>query len=103
MTYTLAWLVNHLRVQGLELDLNLVWQRQELPDEVGDALRQLAPQVAATIKEAPPQMKARFKQVDKNLDGQLDESEVDAFIAGIEKQRGGWESTNGIEGTPQKS
>lgn len=53
--------------------------------------------------EAPPQMKARFKQVDKNLDGQLDVSEVDAFIAGIEKQRGGWESTNGIEGTPQKS
>jgi hypothetical protein len=55
--YTLAWLVNHLQEQGLELDLNLIWQRQELSDEVGDVLRQLAPQVAATIKDAPPQMK----------------------------------------------
>ena len=55
--YTLAWLVNHLQIRGLELDLNLIWQRQELPEEVGDVLRQLAPQVAATIKDAPPQMK----------------------------------------------
>lgn len=57
VTYTLAWLVNHLQQQGLELDLNLIWQRQELPEEVGQILRQLAPQVAATIKAAPPQMK----------------------------------------------
>lgn len=57
VTYTLAWLVNHLQGRGLELDLNLIWQRQELPDEVGEVLRQLAPQVAATIKDAPPQMK----------------------------------------------
>ena len=55
--YALAWLVNHLRTRGLELDLNLIWQRQELPEEVGEVLRQLAPQIAATIKEAPPQMK----------------------------------------------
>jgi hypothetical protein len=57
VTYTVAWLVNHLQLQGLELDLNLVWQRQELPAEIGDVLRQLAPQVAATVKDAPPQMK----------------------------------------------
>jgi hypothetical protein len=57
VTYTLAWLVNQLRAQGLELDLNLIWQRQELPEEVGQVLRQLAPQVAATVKDAPPQMK----------------------------------------------
>jgi hypothetical protein len=55
--YTLAWLVNHLQAQGHELDLNLIWQRQDLPEEVGEVLRQLAPQVAATIKDAPPQMK----------------------------------------------
>lgn len=55
--YTLAWLVNHLHAQALELDLNLIWQRQELPDEVGEVLRQIAPQVAETIKDAPPQMK----------------------------------------------
>jgi hypothetical protein len=55
--YTLAWLVNHLLVQGLELDLNLIWQRQELPEELRDVLQQLAPQIAVTIKDAPPQMK----------------------------------------------
>jgi hypothetical protein len=57
VSYTLAWLVNHLEGQGLELDLNVIWQRQELPDEIGNVLRQLAPQVAATIKNAPAQMK----------------------------------------------
>jgi hypothetical protein len=57
VTYTLAWLVNHLQDQELELDLHLIWQRQELPDEIGEVLRQLAPQVAATIKDTPPQMK----------------------------------------------
>jgi len=55
--YTLAWLVNHLQTLGHELDLNLIWQRQELPEKIGEVLRQLAPQVAATIKDAPPQMK----------------------------------------------
>ena len=57
VTYTLAWLVNHLQSKGHEIDLNLIWQRQELPDEIGSVLRQLAPQVAATVKDAPPQMK----------------------------------------------
>lgn len=57
VTYTLAWLINYLKMQGVELDLNLIWQLQRLPDELGEALQQLAPQVAATIKNAPPQMK----------------------------------------------
>ena len=57
VSYTLAWLVNHLQTRRHELNLNLIWQRQELPDEVGSVLQQLAPQVAATIKNAPPQMK----------------------------------------------
>jgi hypothetical protein len=57
VTYTLAWLVNHLQTRGRELDLNLIWQRQELPVELGDVLLQLAPQVAKTIRAAPPQMK----------------------------------------------
>ena len=57
VTYTLAWLVNHLYKQGLELDLNIIWQRQELPAEIGEVLRQLARQVATTLKNAPPQMK----------------------------------------------
>lgn len=57
VTYTLSWLVNHLYEQGLEIDLNVIWQGQELPVELGEVLRQLAPQVAATVKDAPPQMK----------------------------------------------
>ena len=57
VTYTIAWLVNHLYEQGLELDLDVIWQRQELPEEIGEVLRQIAPQVAATLKDAPPQMK----------------------------------------------
>ena len=57
VTYTIAWLVNHLQAQGQEIDLNLVWQRQEFPVEIGEVLRQIAPQVAATVKNAPPQMK----------------------------------------------
>ncbi|WP_315749595.1 MULTISPECIES: AIPR family protein [unclassified Bradyrhizobium] len=91
--YTLAWLVNHLRAQGLELDLNLIWQRQELPEEVGDVLQQLAPQVAATIKDAPPQMKnvgeyckqqacwAAVAGSTYNFDGPLDGCTIDRVEA----------------------
>ncbi|MDB5412971.1 MAG: hypothetical protein JWR10_1306 [Rubritepida sp.] len=57
VTYTIAWLVNHLHEKKLEIDLNLIWRRQELPSELGEVLRQIAPQVARTIKNAPPQMK----------------------------------------------
>ncbi|GJD51055.1 hypothetical protein OPKNFCMD_3806 [Methylobacterium crusticola] len=57
VTYTISWLVNHIQREELELDLNLIWQRQQIPEEVGAVLQQLAPQVSATIKAAPPQMK----------------------------------------------
>ena len=57
VTYTVAWLVNHLRGRGLELDLDLIWQRQELPVEIADVFAELAPQIAETIKDAPPAMK----------------------------------------------
>jgi hypothetical protein len=57
VTYSIAWLVHYLHKQGLELDLNIIWQRQGLPEEIGEILRQIAPQVAETVKAAPPQMK----------------------------------------------
>jgi len=57
VTYTIAWLVEKLRREGQELDLEVIWQRQELPEEIGAVLRELAPQVAATVKAAPPQVK----------------------------------------------
>lgn len=100
VTYTLAWLVNHLQARGLELDLNLIWQRQELPEEVGDVLRQLAPQVAATIKDAPPQMKnvgeyckqqacwAAVADSAYNFDGALDGFTIDRAEAGRIRKEG---------------
>jgi hypothetical protein len=57
VTYSIAWLVHHLQARGQEIDLNVIWQRQELPAEIADALAQIAPQVAETIKDAPPAMK----------------------------------------------
>lgn len=57
VTYTIAWLVHHLQQRGKEIALIVVWQRQELPAEIADALAQIAPQVAETIKDAPPAMK----------------------------------------------
>jgi hypothetical protein len=57
VTYTIAWLVNRLEAAGNELDLNVIWQRQDVPDELGNALSEIAPQVAETLKDAPPQMK----------------------------------------------
>lgn len=57
VTYSIAWLVHHLQVRGQELSLDIIWQRQELPADIANALTQIAPQVAATIKDAPPQMK----------------------------------------------
>lgn len=57
VTYTIAWLVNHLQNRGKEIALSVVWQRQGLPSEIADALAQIAPQVAETIKDAPPAMK----------------------------------------------
>jgi hypothetical protein len=57
VTYTIARLVEKFRSEGSELDLDVIWQRQELPEEIGSALRELAPQVATTVKAAPPEVK----------------------------------------------
>lgn len=57
VTYAIAWLIHHLQERGQEIDLDVVWQRQELPAEIAVAFAQIAPMVARTIKDAPPQMK----------------------------------------------
>ncbi|MFG1479478.1 AIPR family protein [Xanthobacter sp. V4C-4] len=57
VTYSIAWLVHHLQARGQELNLDTIWQQQELPAEIADALGQIAPQVAEIIKDAPPAMK----------------------------------------------
>ena len=57
VTYAVAWLIHYLQCQAVELDLDVIWQRQELPEEIQAALRQVAPQVAVTLRNAPPQIK----------------------------------------------
>lgn len=56
-TYSIAWLVHHLRERGQEIDLNVIWRMQELPSEIASAVAQIAPQVAASIKDSPPAIK----------------------------------------------
>jgi len=57
VTYSIAWLVRHIRDRGQEIDLDVIWRRQELPVEIASAIAQIAPQVAVSIKDAPPAMK----------------------------------------------
>lgn len=57
VTYSIAWLVHHLQERGQEIDLDVIWRRQELPVEIASAVAQIAPQVAVSIKDAPPAMK----------------------------------------------
>ena len=54
VAYTLAWLQHHLRKAGKAgLNLQLVWNQQDVPDELKLTLSELAPQVARTLREAP--------------------------------------------------
>lgn len=57
VTYSIAWFVHHLRERGQEIDLDVIWRRQELPAEIASSMEQIAPQVAVSIKDAPPTMK----------------------------------------------
>jgi hypothetical protein len=57
VTYSIAWFVHHLRERGQEIDLDVIWRRQELPAEIASSMAQIAPQVAVSIKDAPPTMK----------------------------------------------
>jgi len=57
VTYSIAWLVHHLQERGQEIDLDVIWRRQELPVEIASAVAQIAPQIAVSIKDAPPAMK----------------------------------------------
>jgi len=54
VTYTIAWLVNHVREKyNSEIDLDLVWRTQSISDALANALQVIAPLVAARIKAAP--------------------------------------------------
>jgi hypothetical protein len=54
LAYTIGWLHHHLRKAGKAgLNLQLVWNRQEVPDELQAVLEALAPQVATALRAAP--------------------------------------------------
>ncbi len=54
VAYTLAWLVHRARSMGkVGLNLQLVWNGQDVPDELAGAIIELAPMIAATIRDAP--------------------------------------------------
>lgn len=54
VTYSIAWLVNHLKLEREQaIDLQAIWNQQELPDELATILLYVAQKVASAIKETP--------------------------------------------------
>jgi hypothetical protein len=54
VAYTLAWLVNRALISGKAgLNLQIVWNSQDVPEEIAQAIERLAPQIARTIRDAP--------------------------------------------------
>lgn len=54
VAYTLAWIVHQGRSRGKAgLDLAAVWRSQDVPDELREVIRQVAPAVAAKLRDAP--------------------------------------------------
>jgi hypothetical protein len=51
VTYTLAWLMNRVDNLGKSgLNLQQIWNTQEVPEELGEIIEELAPQVSAVIR-----------------------------------------------------
>ncbi|MGZ2411123.1 AIPR protein/abortive infection phage resistance-like protein [Sphingomonas sp. F9_3S_D5_B_2] len=58
VTYTLAWLQNRIRRSGKAgINLQLVWNSQEVPEELRVIIEQAAPAVAKAIRDTPPTVK----------------------------------------------
>ncbi|MCL6741576.1 AIPR family protein [Sphingomonas sp. RB56-2] len=54
VAYTLARLVSHVKKSGKAgLNLQIIWNSQDIPEEICEALRQLAPQISRAIKDTP--------------------------------------------------
>lgn len=51
VTYTLGWLVHHLKENLRDIDFDRVWAEQDVQVELKACLEELAPQVAARLKE----------------------------------------------------
>lgn len=58
VTYTIAWLVNHAsKMSGLDINLQDIWNKQDLADGLKRTLEVCAPAIAEKIKDAPPNVK----------------------------------------------
>lgn len=58
VTYTLAWLEHEIRRRGKAgLNMQIIWNDQEVPEELQQAITALAPQMAAAISNTPPNVK----------------------------------------------
>jgi AIPR protein len=58
VTYTLAWLVNRVMEMGkASLNLQQVWNSQDVPEELAAIIEELAPKVAIAIRATPDGMK----------------------------------------------
>ncbi len=53
VTYTIGWLVERLKKQNRKINFDLVWKRQEVPEELMQGLESIAPQIAALLKSPP--------------------------------------------------
>ena len=58
VTYSIAWLVDHLRTrEQSEIDLARIWNEQDVPEVISSSLSEIASQVAVTINAAPSHLK----------------------------------------------
>ena len=58
VTYTIAWMVNNIRVDsGKCLDLQKIWNSQDLTEDLKDALAYCSPMIAVKIKDTPSNVK----------------------------------------------
>ncbi len=58
VTYTLGWLVHHIRNEfKAEIDFQKIWNRQAVTDELEEAIARCAPIVARTVKDPPANVK----------------------------------------------
>lgn len=57
VTYTLAWLVNKLESEGRFVDLDWIWNEQDLHQDMKYCLESAAPRVADVIKSPPDKIR----------------------------------------------
>ena len=90
VAYAVAWLVNHLKMdRGRAIDLQAIWTRQELPEELREALNTVARHVAGAIKDTPEGVRnvseyakhqqcwAKISQLEIQLGSYLDSATID--------------------------